>query len=250
MSDFKNIMDFIEDVIKYFFDPEKRSFMLLAVAIFFSYRYEFFTGVFYKIKNKKLNELSFYRDKVKSETTTKYINAKIDEVIERRVTKISDYKERNIFMFVSSRIEQWSYGDIVLRNIISYISVGRRFRIDFKKYKKNRSGYVTKFVFYLIAMVITIAISFYFKLYEGSEYGFFIPLIVMGFFEILALNNYNKIFRVKHLKEYNNALVKIDASAFKLDQINDSSSSATLRSSKSSSLATPPPAKASPSRKN
>lgn len=45
--------------------------MLLAVIIFFSYRYEFFTDVFYKVKNKKLNELSFYRDRVKSETTTK-----------------------------------------------------------------------------------------------------------------------------------------------------------------------------------
>lgn len=33
--------------------------------------------------------------------------------MEIRITKISDYKERNIFMFLSSRIEQWSYGYIV-----------------------------------------------------------------------------------------------------------------------------------------
>lgn len=70
MSDFKNIMDYIANIIKYFL-VKKRNFMLLAVIIFFSYRYEFFTDVFYKVKNKKLNELSFYRDRVKSETTTK-----------------------------------------------------------------------------------------------------------------------------------------------------------------------------------
>lgn len=70
MLDFKNIMDYITNIIKYFL-VKKRNFMLLAVIIFFSYRYDFFTDVFYKIKNKKLNELSFYRDRVKSETTTK-----------------------------------------------------------------------------------------------------------------------------------------------------------------------------------
>lgn len=63
-------MDYIANIIKYFL-VKKRNFMLLAVIIFFSYRYEFFTDVFYKVKNKKLNELSFYRDRVKSETTTK-----------------------------------------------------------------------------------------------------------------------------------------------------------------------------------
>lgn len=51
MSDFKNIMDYIANIIKYFL-VKKRNFMLLAVIIFFSYRYEFFTDVFYKVKNK------------------------------------------------------------------------------------------------------------------------------------------------------------------------------------------------------
>lgn len=217
MSDFKNIMDLIEEFIKYFFDPEKRSFILLVVAIFFSYKYEFFTGVFYKIRNKKLNELSFYRDRANSEIINKYINIKIDEVIERRVTKISDYKERNIFMFVSSHTKYWVYGDVILRNIISYIYFDEKFQINFEKYNKNRNGYIRKLILYLIAMIITIGISFYFKLYEESGCEFFISLIIMSFFEVLVINNYNKIFKVKSMEEYNNSLEKIDASIFKLN---------------------------------
>ncbi len=240
MSDLKNTIDIIEELVKYLFEPEKISTLLPAVIIFLSYKYEFFTGAFYKIKNKKLNELSFYREKIKSESLAKYINLKIDEIIERRVTKVNCHKERMVFMYVSSCRGKWHYGDIVLRNIISYIRVGKRLRIDFKKYKENRSGYVRKFILYLISMVATIIISFYFKVYNHSDYGFFLSLIIMGFFEVLAINNHSKIFKLKHLQEYNSALKKIDATVFISEYINDSSYS----------LTTPPPVKSSSSQQN
>ncbi|MEM8145404.1 hypothetical protein Q4R42_15705, partial [Morganella morganii subsp. sibonii] len=74
--------------------------------------------------------------------------------ISKRTTRITKHKDRNIFMFISAKINEWQYGDITLRNIIPYILVGNVIHIDFDKHKKDKRKYIIKALSWVASMVV------------------------------------------------------------------------------------------------
>lgn len=212
MSAFKELMDSVDEIVKYVFDPEKRYLILLTIMIFIGYKYEVFFGIYSKFKNKRLNEFCSYKEKAKDEIIINYLNIKIDEIISKRTTRITKHKDRNIFMFISAKINEWQYGDIILRNIIPYILVDNVIHIDFDKHKKDKRKYIIKALSWVAAMVLVIFFDFYFSIYNTVDFYYLLSLFLIGVFEIFALNSYGKIHKESDMKKYNNALVSIDIS--------------------------------------
>lgn len=216
MSAFKDIMDSIDMGVNFILDPEKRYLVIFSLIIVIGYKYDFFVGVYYRAKNKRLNEFCGYRDKAKDTMLVEYFDTKIDEMISKRTSRIANYKERIMFIYITSRIDKWEYGDIVLRNIMQYILIGDVFYIDFVKYRKNRKKYILNAILWASLMVLTIVFSIFLVMYlkVDSIFDFrnLLSLILIGCFEILALNNHGKIHKESDMKKYNNALVSIDIS--------------------------------------
>lgn len=134
----------------------------------------------------------------------------------KRVSRIDSYKEREIFIFIASHVDKWEYGDIILRNIIQYVIVDNFFHIDFLKHEVNRKKYIIKAIFGVSLMVfvslLTIYLTMYFNIHSIFDFRYLLSLILIGYFEFLALNNYGKIHKESDMKKYNSSLASIDAS--------------------------------------
>ncbi|HHR5848890.1 TPA: hypothetical protein ACS7XE_003104 [Providencia alcalifaciens] len=199
-------------------ESNNQYYFILFISIFIIWKYEFFINIWFRLKNKRLNEFYRYRTQYLSDSgepediTRDYLDFKINELIQIRSTRIKNFKERCIFMYIASKPLEWDLGEIRLRRIVKHIEKGSAFFIDVKKYQKIKQKAVIFGVIGFITMLTSIIVGEYFNRINHQLYYWFFTIAPIA--ELYALYQFDKIIWKKDLEKYNCALLKVNADGF------------------------------------
>lgn len=187
---------------------------------------------FIRYKDSRINKLYGYFDKHEklkiniknnSDPFQKFVSAEIIESIEREVTKVSDVKYRNVFVYVLNGYKGKLLNKYNLKNLLEYIYFDCGFKINFERFYFKQHLYKVYFVismlFFIISSVLFVLSPVLFGSLSTDGYIALrvIAIILLFASESTALIFFDKIIRKSKMIKYSNALAEIDASAFKPD---------------------------------